>query len=167
MDPTEGATEVLVDLGKSEPLESLAVSPDGLRLAWSRAGRVEIWDLSKKALQWQAEVAPNTKPDRNAPPPTLQWSPGGSRLAWWIRGNQAAGLKVWTLGSGEPALLAPGRPLSSPEWMPGGEETLIALQISNTPTGSVSKLMRISVQDGSVTPFEGAAPRINRVLFLP
>ena len=109
-----------------------SLTRDGKKLAFSakRAGRWELWQRSLV----DGRETPIVADDRNSRG-ILQWSPDGTRLAYF-RGKTSMGgesqIVVWNGSSEEPltVLSAPLKRVS--DWTPDGKDLLVAQEASDT-----------------------------------
>ena len=90
-----------------DEIESVALSPDGLRLAYTAAGRLQIRRMTDIA---------GVEVDQTQGARDPFWSPDGQWIAFF------KGVSVWKVraAGGDPQLVAPARRPSSGSWGPGG-----------------------------------------------
>lgn len=94
-------------VGQRDEIQSLALSPDGLRLAYTSAGRLQV----RRMNDVNAVELEQTQGARDP-----FWSPDGQWIAFF------RGVSLWKVrpSGGEPTLVAPARRPSSGAWGPDG-----------------------------------------------
>jgi serine/threonine protein kinase len=96
--------------------QSVALSPDGTRVAYVRSGRLWVSPVSGGKA---SEAVAGGKAEFGGP----SWSPDGSSLAYMAIAGGAYHLAVARVGSREPVFFVPGMPpqcRSAPVWSPDG-----------------------------------------------
>jgi TolB protein len=140
------------------------LDPDGRQLAFSstRGGTRALWLALPDASQPKSLTGGEGIDDRPA------FSPDGRRIAFVSGRGGRRGIWVMNSAGGTPKLLGEQIALDTLSWNPEGTRIFFA-----TPGDRLPKLVSMSVDDGSVEPFEGVAghapswsPSTNRLAYL-
>lgn len=97
-----------IQLDETQPVASVAFSPDGRFLASATAGGTQLWRVDTRRLDWAVDTAPAT---------ATAWSPDGRFLA-----TASAGVQLWRVADRQRgAMLAEGPgPIDHLAWSPDG-----------------------------------------------
>jgi WD40 repeat protein len=103
--------QVIAQIEHDPAVSSMALHPDGRRLAYIERGLIRVWNV-----QEGAEIA--TLKSESTLGARLLWHPDGARLA----SEEASGLTLWDVAQGRVLMRAlEGKPVRALGWSPSGE----------------------------------------------
>ncbi len=94
------AGEEITVLDSSQPIITIAWSPDGKQLAVLDYGKLHVWDMETESIRYARVVHINSA---SSGMKVLAWSPDGENLAFRYQNHT---IMIWNIGRGEDVLLS-------------------------------------------------------------